>query len=102
MSVFGWAWNAATSPAPSSAAQLEQRIVDEAAEAEAKIVEAGGQPKSEEENAAAAEGAHEAIESAKRKRREHMMAVTVEHNNDLYTLLVDSVGDVIPLVEEIL
>ncbi len=81
-----------------SAAQLEQRIVDEAAEAEAKIVEAGGQPKSDEENAAAAEErAHEAIEAAKRKRREHMMAVTVEHNNDLYTLLVDSVGDVIPL-----
>ncbi|HEY9163700.1 MAG TPA: chemotaxis protein CheW, partial [Magnetovibrio sp.] len=54
--------------------------------------------KSSEENAAAAEErAHEAIESAKRKRREHMMGVTVEHNNDLYTLLVDSVGDVISL-----
>lgn len=81
-----------------TAAQLEQRIADEAAEAEARAVEAGGTPKTDEENAAAAEErAHEAIESAKRKRREHMMAVTVEHNNDLYTLLVDSVGDVISL-----
>lgn len=81
-----------------SAAQLEQRRVDEAAEAEAKVVREGGRVKSTEENAAdAEERAHEAIESAKRKRREHMMGVTVEHNNDLYTLLVDSVGDVISL-----
>ena len=34
---------------------------------------------------------------AKRKKNDHMMAVTVEHHNELYTLLVDSVGDVIPL-----
>ena len=81
-----------------TAEQLEQRRISEAAEAEAKVVEAGGKAKTEEENAAAAEErAHEAIESAKRKRREHMMGVTVEHNNDLYTLLVDSVGDVISL-----
>lgn len=81
-----------------SAAQLEQRIVDEAAQADARAVAAGGTPKTDAENAAAAEErAHEAIESAKRKRREHMMAVTVEHKNDLYTLLVDSVGDVISL-----
>ena len=37
-------------------------------------------------------------EDAKRKKiSDHMMAVTVEHHNELYTLLVDSVGDVIPL-----
>ena len=81
-----------------TAAQLEQRRTDEAAEAEAKAHRDGGKIMSTEENAAAAEErAHEAIESAKRKRREHMMGVTVEHNNDLYTLLVDSVGDVISL-----
>ena len=81
-----------------TAAQLEQRIVDKEAEADALAVEAGGEAKTEEENAAAAEArAHEAIEAAKQKRREHMMAVTVEHNNDLYTLLVDSVGDVISM-----
>lgn len=81
-----------------TAAQLEQRIVDKEAEADALAVEAGGEAKTDEENAAAAEArAHEAIEAAKQKRREHMMAVTVEHNNDLYTLLVDSVGDVISM-----
>ena len=38
------------------------------------------------------------IEELKRKKNhDHMMAVTVEHHNELYTLLVDSVGDVIPL-----
>jgi purine-binding chemotaxis protein CheW len=81
-----------------TAAQLEQRIVDEAAQADARAIAAGGTAMSDAEHAAAAEErAHEAIESAKRKRREHMMAVTVEHKNDLYTLLVDSVGDVISL-----
>lgn len=81
-----------------TAAQIEQRIIDKEAEADALAVEAGGEAKTDEENAAAAEArAHEAIEIAKQKRREHMMAVTVEHNNDLYTLLVDSVGDVIAL-----
>jgi len=44
-----------------------------------------------------AESAHEAVEAVKRKKREHMMGVTVEHQNELYTLLVDSVGDVISL-----
>lgn len=81
-----------------TAAQHEQRIVDEENLADAKAVEDGGEAKTDEEHAAAAEArAHEAVESAKQKRREHMMAVTVEHNNDLYTLLVDSVGDVISL-----
>lgn len=41
--------------------------------------------------------AHEAVDAVKRKNREHMMGVTVEHENELYTLLVDSVGDVISL-----
>lgn len=81
-----------------TAAQIEQRIIDKEAEADVLAVEAGGEAKTDEENAAAAQArAHEAIEIAKQKRREHMMAVTVEHNNDLYTLLVDSVGDVISL-----
>lgn len=42
----------------------------------------------------------DAIEEIKRKKQDHMMAVTVEHHNELYTLLVDSVGDVIPLSKE--
>jgi len=56
------------------------------------------------EDAEDAEDADEAVEAASsspsddgenRKIRQHMMGVTVEHHNDLYTLLVDSVGDVI-------
>jgi purine-binding chemotaxis protein CheW len=44
------------------------------------------------------EGAsHDAVEAVKRKMRQHMMGVTVEHQNELYTLLVDSVGDVISI-----
>ena len=38
--------------------------------------------------------------AAKSKKQNHMMAVTVEHHSELYTLLVDSVGDVIPLSKE--
>lgn len=38
-----------------------------------------------------------AAEAVRRKKRNHMMGVTVEHHSDLYTLLVDSVGDVISL-----
>ncbi|MDH5189094.1 MAG: chemotaxis protein CheW [Rhodospirillaceae bacterium] len=41
-----------------------------------------------------------AVEEVKSKKQDHMMAVTVEHHNELYTLLVDSVGDVIPLSKE--
>ncbi len=53
---------------------------------------------SEEETETAAENVEvDAIEEIKRKKHNHMMAVTVEHHNELYTLLVDSVGDVIPL-----
>ncbi|OEJ64604.1 chemotaxis protein CheW [Magnetovibrio blakemorei] len=40
---------------------------------------------------------HDAVEAVKRKMRQHMMGVTVEHQNELYTLLVDSVGDVISI-----
>jgi len=43
------------------------------------------------------QGTHEAVEAVKRKKRQHMMGVTVEHQSELYTLLVDSVGDVISL-----
>jgi len=41
-----------------------------------------------------------AVEEVKSKKQNHMMAVTVEHHNELYTLLVDSVGDVIALSKE--
>ena len=53
-----------------------------------------------EAEAAAEERAHEAVEAVKRKKRQHMMGVTVEHQNELYTLLVDSVGDVISLSKD--
>lgn len=70
-------------------------IADDAAEADA--------PKgktAEGEGSAADESAHEAVEAVKRKKRQHMMGVTVEQQNELYTLLVDSVGDVIPLKKD--
>jgi len=38
-----------------------------------------------------------AVEEEPAKVRSHMMGVTVEQQNELYTLLVDSVGDVISL-----
>jgi len=50
-----------------------------------------------DEQADEAARAHDAVESVKRKKRQHMMGVTVEQQNELYTLLVDSVGDVISL-----
>lgn len=81
-----------------TAEEMEDELADAAAEAEAKAVEGGGDPQTEEEAAEAAERRHiDAIEAVKRKKRNHMMGVTVEHHNDLYTLLVDSVGDVIGL-----
>lgn len=57
-------------------------------------------PEGDVDDTTATMAAHEAIEAAKRKRRDHMMGVTVEHNNDLYTLLVDSVGDVISISKQ--
>ncbi len=51
---------------------------------------------SEADNSAT-EAPTDVVEEVKRKKNDHMMAVTVEHHNELYTLLVDSVGDVIPL-----
>jgi len=39
----------------------------------------------------------DAVEAVKHKMRQHMMGVTVEQQNELYTLLVDSVGDVISI-----
>jgi len=77
----------------SSIKPVEEQISSEAAEAEAAVTEedeAG-------EKAEIREGAHEAVDAVKRKKREHMMGVTVEHQNELYTLLVDGVGDVISL-----
>lgn len=67
-----------------------------------EVIEGGLEDASTEEGDAASsndadEKAHEAVEAVKRKKRQHMMGVTVEHQNELYTLLVDSVGDVISL-----
>lgn len=59
-----------------------------------EVIEGGD---AEADDASNDDSAHEAIEAVKRKKRQHMMGVTVEHENELYTLLVDSVGDVIPL-----
>jgi len=59
----------------------------------------GGEAQEDTHEASAGEGeqSHDVVESVKRKKREHMMGVTVEQQNELYTLLVDSVGDVISL-----
>ena len=57
----------------------------------------GGDAQDETPASSEGEQAQDAVESVKRKKREHMMGVTVEQQNELYTLLVDSVGDVIGL-----
>jgi len=81
-----------------SSQQVEDQMAEDAAAEEAHAVEEGGEPLTNEEHDAQAEvRAHEAVDAVKRKNREHMMGVTVEHQNELYTLLVDSVGDVISL-----
>lgn len=78
--------------------EIEAEMAEEAAEAEAKAVANGAEAKSSEVLANEAEKRHlDAVEAVKRKKRNHMMGVTVEHKNDLYTLLVDGVGDVISL-----
>ncbi|HEY9080802.1 chemotaxis protein CheW [Magnetovibrio sp.] len=74
---------------------LERReINDETALADKKtdleLIEGG-------EDEGADEKAESAVENVKRQKRQHMMGVTVEQQNELYTLLVDSVGDVISL-----
>ena len=75
---------------------LERRAIsmahDEPAKTESDVKEDG--EASEGEEAAAKAVATKATEP---KVRSHMMGVTVEHQNELYTLLVDSVGDVISL-----
>lgn len=77
---------------------LEAEMAEEAAEADAKSAKEGAEAKTAEELADEAEQRHlDAVEAVKQKKRNHMMGVTVEHKNDLYTLLVDSVGDVIGL-----
>ena len=79
-------------------AAAEEAAAEETAAEEAVAVEEGAEPLTDEEQGAKAEvRAHEAVDAVKRKNREHMMGVTVEHQNELYTLLVDSVGDVISL-----
>jgi len=63
-----------------------------------ELIEGGdGQEDTPEASAGEGEQDHDVVESVKRKKREHMMGVTVEQQNELYTLLVDSVGDVISL-----
>ena len=63
-----------------------------------ELIEGGdAQDETPDASAGEAEQAHDVVESVKRKKREHMMGVTVEQQNELYTLLVDSVGDVISL-----
>ena len=90
----------------------KKSIVNDVSEAEApalKVIE-GGIDKTPEDapsngdaapgaaqNSTSEESAHAAIEAVKRKKRQHMMGVTVEHQHELYTLLVDSVGNVINL-----
>lgn len=77
---------------------LEAEMAEEAAEADAKSAKEGAEAKSAAVLADEAEQRHlDAVEAVKQKKRNHMMGVTVEHKNDLYTLLVDSVGDVIGL-----
>ncbi|MFC1672786.1 chemotaxis protein CheW [Pseudomonadota bacterium] len=77
-----------------------EALAAEAAESNVEEVLDGPELSAEEEEQAAADAAHAAVEAAKQKRRDHMMAVTVDHQNELYTLLVDSVGDVISLSKE--
>ncbi len=69
---------------------LERRKVAKAENVEANPQEpAAGKGDSE---------ANDAADDAKsHKLRSHMMGVTVEHSGELYTLLVDSVGDVISI-----
>lgn len=67
---------------------LERRAISKAAE-QAKLAEASGDSDSDSDVVVA--------EPVQAKVRNHMMGVTVEQHNELYTLLVDSVGDVISL-----
>ena len=90
------------SRAITSATQIEEEVQaaeDQAAEdlAANDSNDQADEDQSAEATEVAALKAHEAVDAVKRKNREHMMGVTVEHQNELYTLLVDSVGDVISL-----
>jgi len=79
---------------------LERREVHSEEPSEAETMAIASQVDSTdatEETGADVVNHHEAVEAIKRKKRQHMMGVTVEHQNELYTLLVDSVGDVISL-----
>ncbi|MBL4747992.1 MAG: chemotaxis protein CheW [Magnetovibrio sp.] len=73
---------------------LERREINSAAEAAKKAkAEAAKRAEAGEEDLPEAA----ASEPIQPKVRTHMMGVTVEQHNELYTLLVDSVGDVISL-----
>ncbi|MBL4693054.1 MAG: chemotaxis protein CheW [Magnetovibrio sp.] len=75
---------------------LERREINKAVEqakiAAAEAVKAGGKEDPEAERELV-----DQVEAVQAKVRSHMMGVTVEQHNELYTLLVDSVGDVISL-----
>lgn len=86
------------SRAISSATQIEDQAAEDKAAEDLAANDSDAAEASDDEKAEVAElKAHEAVDAVKRKNREHMMGVTVEHHNELYTLLVDSVGDVISL-----
>ena len=75
---------------------LERREISMAHETPAKIET---DVKSDEDATEGEETSTEVVETptTQPKVRSHMMGVTVEHQSELYTLLVDSVGDVISL-----
>lgn len=85
-----------------SDAEEDDNDAEEAApkeEGEAGEGEEGGEGEDDQTEEEMAD-ATAAVEEMKRKKQNHMMAVTVEHHNELYTLLVDSVGDVIGLSKD--
>ena len=77
--------------------EIHREIVEEGAGPELELIEGSESAETEETANGDDVSAHEAV---KRKKRDHMMGVTVEHQNELYTLLVDSVGDVIGLSKD--
>lgn len=90
------------SRAITSATQIEEEVHTAEDQAAEDLAANDSDAQADEDQSAeatevAALKAHEAVDAVKRKNREHMMGVTVEHQNELYTLLVDSVGDVISL-----
>ena len=83
--------------------EIHREITEEDEVPELELIEGGAAEEAEApaENDEGEDGEDEsAHEAVKRKKRDHMMGVTVEHQSELYTLLVDSVGDVISLSKD--